>query len=247
MTPLLALSDVTVERGGRAVLANACLELRAGERLALVGANGAGKTTLLRTLIGLEKPVRGTVSAFGTPRRAEKDFRAVRARAGFLFQDADDQLFCPTVIDDVAFGPLNLGLDARDAADKARDILDRLRLGHLAERVTHGLSGGEKRLVALAGVLAMEPEALLLDEPTNALDHDHYLRLLDILTGLPMAMIVVSHDRRFLHRLATRVVALQGGRLWPAAFHSHPHTHDHLHLHVEDAGHTESPVADHRH
>ena len=241
MSPLLALSDVTVERGGRAVLTDAHLSLQAGERLALVGANGAGKTTLLRTLIGLERPARGTVTAFGAIRRAEKDFRAVRAKAGFLFQDADDQLFCPTVIDDVAFGPLNLGLSVRDAADKARAVLDRLHLGHLAGRVTHGLSGGEKRLVALAGVLAMEPEALLLDEPTNALDHDHYTRLLEILSGLPMAMIIVSHDRRFLHRLSTRVMALQGGRLWPAAFHSHPHTHDHLHLHIEGA------EADHRH
>lgn len=235
MTALLRLAGVTVARGGRPVLDALDLTLHAGERLALVGANGAGKTTLLRTLIGLEKAQAGDVIAFGTACRRESDFRPVRARAGFLFQDADDQLFCPTVIDDVAFGPLNLGLSLRDATARAQAVLAQLHLSALATRVTHRLSGGEKRLVALAGVLAMEPEVLLLDEPTNALDEAHYRRLLDILAGLPQAMIIVSHDRWFLNRLSSRVVALQDGRLRPAHFHSHPHTHDHLHLHIDGA------------
>lgn len=233
MTALITLDAITVSRGGKRVLDGASLALHEGERLALVGPNGAGKTTLLRSLIGLETVDRGTLTAFGAQPRGEKDFRAVRARAGYLFQDADDQLFCPTVIDDVAFGPLNLGLSPRAAAEKARETLARLHLSHLCDRITHRLSGGEKRLIALAGVLAMEPEVLLLDEPTNALDDEHYRRLLDILTALPVAMIIVSHDRLFLHRLATRVVALRAGKLLPAAFHSHPHTHDHLHIHVE--------------
>ncbi|PWR22861.1 energy-coupling factor ABC transporter ATP-binding protein [Zavarzinia aquatilis] len=233
MTPLFTVEGLVVSRGGHRVLDGASLTLRPGERLAVVGPNGAGKTTLLRSLIGLEKAEHGTITAFGSLRRTEKEFRPVRARAGYLFQDADDQLFCPTVIDDVAFGPLNLGLAPREAAERALAVLERLHLGHLSARITHRLSGGEKRLVALAGVLAMEPEALLLDEPTNALDDVHYRRLLDILSGLPMAMIVVSHDRPFLHRLSTRVLALRQGRLLPAAFHSHPHTHDHLHIHVE--------------
>ncbi|MDD3446989.1 MAG: ABC transporter ATP-binding protein [Zavarzinia sp.] len=241
MSPLIILDGVTVSRGGRRVLDSANLRLEAGERLALVGPNGAGKTTLLRTLIGLEKAEAGTITAFGAERRTERDFRPVRARAGFLFQDADDQLFCPTAIDDVAFGPLNLGLSAKAAAEKARAVLERLHLSHLAHRITHHLSGGEKRLVALAGVLAMDPEVLLLDEPTNALDDVHYGRLNEILANLPVAMIIVSHDRRFLHRLSSRVVALQGGRLHPAAFHSHPHTHDHLHIHLEGG------EGDHRH
>lgn len=235
MTALLRLAGVTVTRGGRPVLRGLDLDLHAGERLALVGANGAGKTTLLRTLIGLEKAEAGDIIAFGRSCRRESDFRPVRARAGFLFQDADDQLFCPTVLDDVAFGPLNLGLSLEDATARAQAVLAQLHLSALAARVTHRLSGGEKRLVALAGVLAMSPDVLLLDEPTNALDDVHYRRLLDILANLPQAMIIVSHDRWFLNRLSSRVVALQDGRLRPARFHSHPHTHDHLHLHVEGA------------
>ncbi|PWR23138.1 energy-coupling factor ABC transporter ATP-binding protein [Zavarzinia compransoris] len=236
MTLLLSLQDIVVSRGERRVLDGASLELRAGERLALVGPNGAGKTTLLRTLIGLEAAAAGEIVAFGRPCRSEKDFRAMRARAGYLFQDADDQLFCPTVIDDVAFGPLNLGLSPDIARARAAAVLDQLELGALASRVTHRLSGGEKRLVALAGVLAMEPDVLLLDEPTNALDETHYRRLVEILSGLPQAMIIVSHDRWFLHRLSSRVAALKDGRLLPAVFHGHPHTHDHLHLHIEGAG-----------
>jgi cobalt/nickel transport system ATP-binding protein len=237
MTPLLALDAVTVRRGGRTILDAVSLALRGGERLALVGANGAGKTTLLRTLVGLEVPASGTLTAFGAVRRTEKDFRTVRAQAGYLFQDPDDQLFCPTVIDDVAFGPLNLGLSQRDAAAKARAVLERLELGHLANRITHRLSGGEKRLVALAAVLAMEPQILLLDEPTNALDEAHLARLTDILASLATAMIIVSHDAAFLRRMATRAVLLKDSRRQYAVLHSHRHSHDHLHIHGADEDH----------
>jgi len=244
VTELLALADVTVTRGGRRVLDGVSLSLKAGERIALAGANGAGKTTLMRTLIGLEKPDSGTVTAFGAARRQEKDFHAVRAKAGYLFQDPDDQLFCPTVIDDVAFGPLNLGFGEQAAAEAARAVLARLKLGHLAERVTHRLSGGEKRMVTLAAVLAMEPEVLLLDEPTNALDDAHYTRLLEVLAGLPTAMIVVSHDRGFLQRLATRALVLEGGKLQEGFFHHHRHTHDHIHVHAGPQEHHHPPPRD---
>ena len=239
MTLLFDLADVTVERAGRVVLDRISLGLEAGERLALVGANGAGKTTLLRTLVGLERPTRGRIVAFGAERRVEKDFREVRALAGYLFQDPDDQLFSPTVIEDVAFGPLNLGLAPADAVARAEATLARLGLSALARRITHRLSGGEKRLVALAGVLAMEPRVLLLDEPTNALDERHLARLSEILAGLDVAMVIVSHDRSFLEHHATRAVLLKDGRLSPAALHRHVHVHDHLHIHGldEDHGH----------
>ena len=120
MTVLFDLDRVSVARAGRRVLEEVTLTLRAGERLALLGANGAGKTTLLRTLVGLERPSAGRLTAFGAERREEREFREVRIRAGFLFQDPDDQLFAPTVIEDVAFGPLNLGLGR--AAATARSI-----------------------------------------------------------------------------------------------------------------------------
>jgi len=237
MTTLLDLRNVSVSRGGRLVLDGVSFSLAAGERLALLGANGAGKTTLLRTLVGLETPHAGTVVALGAIRRKERDFREVRRHIAYLFQDADDQLFCPTVIEDVAFGPLNLGASPREAEAKAHATLDRLGLGNLGGRVTHRLSGGEKRLVSLAAVLSMDPEALLLDEPTNGLDESHLARLLEILESLSTAMIVVSHDRPILERLCKRAVMLKDGRLSPAIVHRHVHAHDHLHIHGLDEEH----------
>ncbi|MGD9536645.1 MAG: energy-coupling factor ABC transporter ATP-binding protein [Alphaproteobacteria bacterium] len=241
--PLIAVDGVTVARAGRVVLDAVSFALHAGEKVALVGPNGAGKTTLLRTLVGLETPEAGTLSAFGTVRRQPKEFREVRAKAGYLFQDADDQLFCPTVLDDVAFGPLNLGLAPREAAAKANAVLAELGLDHLAGRATHRLSGGEKRLVSLAAVLAMEPEALLLDEPTNGLDEAHFARLTEILAALPTAMLIVSHDGHFLAKLATRALLLRDGRLGPTLIHRHPHAHEHAHIHGVDADHRHHEAA----
>jgi cobalt/nickel transport system ATP-binding protein len=237
VTALLALEGVVVAREGRRVLDGASLTLGPGERLALVGANGAGKTTLLRTLVGLERPEAGRVLAFGVAVRDEAGFRVARARIGFLFQDPDDQIFCPTVLEDVAFGPLNLGLPEPAAFARARATLGRLGLGALADRVTHRLSGGEKRLVALAGVLAAEPDALLLDEPTNALDDAARAALIDRLAGLDAAMLIASHDRPLLERLATRAVALADGRVRPALIHRHAGERLHVHGLDDDHGH----------
>jgi cobalt/nickel transport system ATP-binding protein len=197
----------------RPVLDGADFRLAAGERVAVAGTNGAGKTTLLHLMVGLVAPGSGRVVAFGRERRAEKDFHEVRARAGLLFQDPDDQLFCPTVAEDVAFGPLNLGKSRAETRRIVHDTLERLGLAGFEQRITHKLSGGERRLVSLATVLAMAPDVLLLDEPTNALDDGTRRRLLDILAGLDQAMVIVSHDRDALSRLATRAVTLRNGRL----------------------------------
>jgi cobalt/nickel transport system ATP-binding protein len=231
---LIELRDLSVRRADRPVLDGASLTLSVGDRLALVGANGAGKTTLLRAIVGLEPIVAGEVVAFGEPRRVEADFRPVRQRVGFLLQDANDQLFCPTVLEDVAFGPLNLGFSPAQATERAGAVLDDLGLGQLASRLTHRLSGGEQRLVALAGVLAMDPDVLLLDEPTNALDEHHLARLIEILNDLPVAMIVVSHDAHFLAEVTQRALLLEHGRLTPAVAHRHRHQHDHVHFHPLD-------------
>ncbi len=199
----------------RPVLDGADFVLRPGERVGLTGPNGAGKTTLLHLMVGLLAPQQGEVEAFDRPRRSEADFREVRARAGLLFQDADDQLFCPTVAEDVAFGPLNLGRTRAEVRAIVAETLGRLGLAGFEDRLTTRLSGGEKRLVALATVLAMQPEALLLDEPTAGLDEATEHRLGAILLGLPQAMVIISHDRAFLDRLATRRVAVREGRLVP--------------------------------
>jgi cobalt/nickel transport system ATP-binding protein len=230
--PLLAADGLCFGYAGRPILQDVGLRLDAGERLALLGANGAGKSTLLHLLVGLLRPDAGRIRAFGRDCRNEADFRQVRAGVGLVFQDPDDQLFCPTVLEDVAFGPLNLGQSADEARATALATLAELGLAGLAERVGWRLSAGEKRLVALATVLAMRPRVLLLDEPTNGLDTDAEERLIRHLERLPQAMILVSHDQCFLTRLATRAAILEAGRLVDAALHSHAHTHRHVHLHV---------------
>ncbi|MFP4058224.1 MAG: energy-coupling factor ABC transporter ATP-binding protein [Candidatus Brocadiia bacterium] len=216
--PLVALRDIRFAyEPQRPVLEGLDFQLEPRERVGLLGPTGSGKTTLLHLVVGLLRPGAGTVEVFGRERRAEADFLEVRRRAGLLFQDPDDQLFCPTVAEDVAFGPLNLGRSRDEVQALVARTLDALGLGAYGERVTYKLSGGEKRLVSLATVLAMEPDVLLLDEPTSGLDEDSERRLLDILLGLPLAMVVVSHDRRFVARIATRSLRLRGGRLHPAA------------------------------
>ena len=234
MTRLITLESVSVDRDGARVLDGVNMHLDAGERLAIIGSNGAGKTTLLRSLIGLHRTSAGTIEAFGRVRRCEDDFRDMRLRAAYLFQDADDQLFCPTVVEDVAFGPLNKGLSEEAAMDKARATLARFNMGHLGPRVTRKLSGGEKRLVCLAAILAMDPDVLLLDEPTNSLDNQHVEKLVEILSSLDTAMIIVSHDRPVLDRLATRALLMRQQRLEPAVLHRHAHVHEHPHVHTGD-------------
>ncbi|RWR08789.1 energy-coupling factor ABC transporter ATP-binding protein [Paenirhodobacter populi] len=231
MIPVVALSDLTVMRGGAAVLRGLSLRLGMRERLAIVGPNGAGKTTLLRCIVGLERPVAGRIALFGTACGGERDFRLFRPRIGFLFQDSDDQLFCPTVAEDVAFGPLNTGATAAGARARALEALAALGIAHLAERVTHRLSGGEKRLVCLAGLLAMRPEVLLLDEPTNGIDAENMARLRAALETFDGAMILVSHDAGFVAGLATRAMMMRDGALVEAEIHDHPHLHSHPHLH----------------
>jgi cobalt/nickel transport system ATP-binding protein len=214
LVPLLEAREIVFAYPGQPkVLDGASLALGKGERLCILGPNGAGKSTLLQILVGLLVPPSGVVAAFGVERRVEKDFHDVRKRVGLVFQDPDDQLFCPTVAEDIAFGPLNLGKTRKEAAAIVETILERLDILRLRDRVTHKLSGGEKRLVTLAAVLAMEPEVLLLDEPTNALDERFYDRLVAILLDLPQAMIVVSHDPHFRRQIATRSVTLEQGRL----------------------------------
>jgi cobalt/nickel transport system ATP-binding protein len=212
----------------RTVLAGCRLCLRSTDRIGLTGANGSGKTTLLKMIVGLVRPPAGRVEVFGRACSREPDFHAVRRRVGFLFQDSDDQLFCPTVAEDVAFGPLNLGKPREEARHIVSETLAALGLVGYEDRITHQLSGGEKRLVALAAVLAMQPEVLLLDEPTAGLDSEAAERVLDVLNQLPQAMVIVSHDRPQLERLATRCLRLSEGQLVPAELTERPVTASHV-------------------
>ncbi len=205
----------------RPVLVDCDFRLAAGQRVALLGTNGSGKSTLLHLTVGLLRPQRGTITAFGQARRCEADFHEVRRRAGLLFQDSDDQLVCPTVAEDVAFGPLNLRRPREEVRRVVAETLAAVGLAGYEERITYRLSGGEKRLVALATVLAMQPDLLLLDEPTGGLDEAATERVIRLLARLPQAMMLVAHDRDFLREIAQSAVRLNGGRLEPVELDTH--------------------------
>lgn len=196
---------------GRPIFADLCYTLHSGEQVGLCGPNGSGKTTFFRLICGLEKPVRGQILFHGRPVLHEKDLRELRCKIGLVLQNAEDQLFCPTVLEDVAFGPLNLGLGKEQARQAARAILQELGLAGFEDRLTHKLSGGEKKLVSLAAVLVMQPEALLLDEPTSGLDESSRERIAEILCSLPTARITISHDLEFLRRTSSSLARLSSG------------------------------------
>jgi cobalt/nickel transport system ATP-binding protein len=189
------------------------LHLEEGQKLGICGPNGSGKTTLLHIIMGLRKPWEGSVHVFNRERIKEEDFFEVRKRVGFLFQDPEDQLFCLTVKEDVAFGPLNLGYSPDEVEEIVEETLCTLELQHLKGRITYKLSGGEKRLVSLATVLSMRPEVLLLDEPTSGLDEDTRGRLIHLLGKCVSTLLVVSHDRDFLASTTDTICRLQSGEL----------------------------------
>ena len=199
--------------GEPALLRNANFSLHAGQKMGLLGDNAAGKSTLFHLITGLLAPTGGTVALHGTPCTTKAQVAALRRTVGYLLQNSDEQLFCESVLEDVAFAPQNYGLAPAQAAGKALHALEACGIVHLQDKSVYALSGGEKKLVALAGILAQEPEALLLDEPTNMLDTRTRQRLIDILHSLPHAMLVVSHDTSFLHALCTNFIALENGQI----------------------------------
>ncbi|MDT8271840.1 MAG: ABC transporter ATP-binding protein [Desulfomonilia bacterium] len=226
---LIELEGITVAYArGPVILDGVDFTLGHGDRVGIIGPNGSGKTTLFLTIMGLVKPAAGRMRFRGKPLQTERDFQAVRRNVGFLFQNSDDQLFCPTVLEDVAFGPLNLGKSPDEARDISLRILDALGLGESETRISHKLSHGEKKLVALASVLAMEPEALILDEPTAGLDQKTKDRLTHILGELSVSLIISSHEMEFLSRMTDTFFALTNGRIEPARSVI-PHTHVHVH------------------
>lgn len=214
--------------GGKPVLRGLDFTLAAGEKVGIVGSNGCGKTTFLHLIMGLVSLQEGEVALFGEQVRTREDFARFRPRIGLLFQDADDQLFSPTVLEDVAFGPLNLGKSPAEAKKIAATVLERLGISELAERVTYQLSGGEKKMVALATVLAMEPKVLLLDEPTTGLDETTKVRISEILKGLDLAYVVISHEYDFLANVTDTAYYMHDGRFTlddGEAIHNHFHVH----------------------
>ena len=214
--------------GGPMVLKDLDFTLLAGERVGILAPNGSGKSTLFHLIMGLLKPDKGVISIFGKVPQEDGDFTDVRRRIGLLFQDSDDQLFSPTVLEDVAFGPLNLGKSKEEAIVIAQRTLRFLGLSGFEDRVTFKLSGGEKRLTALATVLAMEPEVLLLDEPENGLDIRTRDRLLEILPNLDLSYLLISHEMDFIADVTDKVYTMDRGKLIiDNEFQAHQHLHAH--------------------
>jgi cobalt/nickel transport system ATP-binding protein len=196
---------------GQAALAGLTLHVGHGERVALLGPNGAGKTTFVLHLNGLLLGKGGLeVAGLAVEKSALPE---LRRRVGLVFQDPDDQLFMPTVEEDVAFGPLNMALSAAEARERVAEALAAVRMGYAAGRAPHELSVGEKRRVAIATVLAMRPHLLVLDEPSASLDPRARRELLDVLEGIDRTTLVVTHDLPFAAELCERAVILSGGRV----------------------------------
>jgi cobalt/nickel transport system ATP-binding protein len=195
--------------GGQEALRGVDLQIGHGERVAVLGPNGAGKTTLMLHLNGLLAGEGGLEVAGLEVGR--DDVHELRARVGLVFQDPDDQLFMPTVAEDVAFGPLNLGLDRAAAAERVDEALDAVRMRHVAERAPYLLSMGERRRVAIATVLAMRPALLVLDEPSASLDPRARRELLDVLEQVERTMLVTTHDLPLAAELCERAVILAAG------------------------------------
>ncbi|HSE08807.1 MAG TPA: ABC transporter ATP-binding protein [Nocardioidaceae bacterium] len=195
---------------GHQALFGVDLHVHRGERVALLGPNGAGKTTLVLHLNGILTAGAGSVAVSGLP-VARENLQEIRRRVGVVFQDPDDQLFMPTVRDDVAFGPTNLGVRGTALEQRVMEALDQVGMADFADRPPHHLSFGQRRRVAVATVLAMEPEILVLDEPSSNLDPASRRELAEILRRLDVTVLMVTHDLPYAFELCPRSVVLSDG------------------------------------
>lgn len=212
-TPVIELRAVHhVYPDGYRALDGVDLHIHPGERVALLGPNGAGKTTLVLHLNGVLVPTSGSVAVSGLPVTREH-LLEVRRRVGIVFQDPDDQLFMTTVAQDVAFGPRNLGLPAAEVEARVHEALSAVGMLDVADRPPHHLSFGQKRRVAVATVLAMRPEILVLDEPSSNLDPASRRELAEIVDGLDITVLMVTHDLPYALQLCERSVVLSEGRV----------------------------------
>ena len=214
---IIETRDLThVYRGKIKALDSINFAAKPGERIAIIGANGAGKSTLFKHFNGILKPTGGEVLLKGEPVN-KKNILEVRRTVGVVFQDPDDQIFAPTVKQDVAFGPMNLGLPPDVIEKRVHEALELVRLTGFEERAPHHMSTGEKKKVAMAGILAMQPEVLVLDEPTAGLDPGGALRLIRLINDmnryLGITIITATHEVDIVPLLADRVCIMSGGRI----------------------------------
>lgn len=269
-TPLYRLDGVSFHYQSIRAVGRLTMEIHRGTRVALLGANGSGKSTLLRILDALEFPSEGTVEFDGEilseeSLRDDRQAFAFRRRVGFVFQNPDAQVFNATVFDEVAFGPLQLGWPKDEIREKIGASLESLGIAHLAERPPHRLSMGEKKRVAIASVLVLEPEVVLLDEPTAMLDPRSQGQIVDLLfgwSGSARTVVVATHDLASVADVADRCVVLHEGRivaddvptkiladepLLREAGLLHVHRHRHADGSVHAHGHVHTHGHDHNH
>lgn len=269
--PLIELDNIVYRYFGKIpALSGISLDIREGERVAVIGANGSGKSTLLHILDGLVFPSEGMYRFRGrevteASLREPGFLRYFRERVGFVFQDPDVQLFCPKVVDELLYGPLQMAIPEEEAVDRAHEVMRLLEIEGLSERPTYMLSGGEKKRVAIGSVLTMNPEVLLLDEPTNGLDPRTQAFLVELILALSEAgktVVVASHDLSLVDDLEMRVVLLSEAhrveRIGPSSeiladtnlllrsnlIHEHRHFHgteEHRHRHGHYSFHRHEP------
>lgn len=194
----------------RPVLRDLSFCIEKGESVGLIGANGAGKSTVMKLLLGLIAPTEGSVLVDGI-RVEKKSLPEIRRKLGFVLQNSDNQMFMPTVYEDMIFAPLNYGLSREEAERRVDTALERLGMQELKHRHNHRISGGEKRMAAIATILAMEPEAVLMDEPSSALDPCNRRRVINIIRELPQTKLITSHDLDMILDTCERVILLSGG------------------------------------
>ena len=210
---MLTINNVTVEYpDGTTAINNLSLNVKSGEKLALIGANGAGKSTLMLAIEGILDST-GEIKIDDLVVDS-KNIVKVRQQVGMLFQNPDDQLFMATIYDDIAFGPRNAGLDEESVKYRVEDRLKLLNIEHLKDKTALKLSGGEKRMAALATVLAMKPSVMLLDEPTAFLDPKARRNLINVLNSLPHTMLIATHDLTFAKEVCREAVVIKDGNFF---------------------------------
>lgn len=219
---MIQFENVTFDyEKGKTVLSGVSFSIGEGETVGLIGANGAGKSTVMKLLLGLAGPGAGNAGGSRTEGRIlvdgleviPRNLAVIRRKLGFVLQNSDNQMFMPTVLEDMLFGLLNYGMSRQEALQRADSVLRELGQENLRDLYNHKISGGEKRMAAVATVLAMDPEVLLMDEPTSALDPYNRRIIIDTIRKLPRTKIITSHDLDMIYDTCSRVILLSGGKV----------------------------------
>ena len=207
------LRNISYKNDKKELFENIDLNLGHEEKIAIIGTNGSGKSTLLKIIAGLIEPTNGYIEIFHNKINSLKEFKNYRNDIAYLPQDVSNHFLCPTVIEDVIFSLRTRGVSKDEALKKADEILEELQITHLKDRIIFDLSGGEQKIVALAGLLILKPKILLLDEPTNALDEESEKKIVEILNSIKKSMIIVSHHKSFIDSLTPTIYKLHNQSL----------------------------------